>query len=48
MTAISCSPFSGDRTFPFSASKLFSLARVTKLRLETLPRDAFLWFANFF
>ena len=31
----------------FLASNLFFLAIVTTLRLETLPRDVFLWFASF-
>ena len=32
----------------FFAFKLFFLVIVTKLRLETLTRDVFLWFASFF
>ena len=46
MTAISCNPFLTTERF-FFASKLFFLAIVAKLRLETLPRDVFLWFASF-
>ena len=46
MTAISCNPISDDRKF-FFASKLFFLAIVAKIRLETLPLDVFFWFAKF-
>ena len=31
----------------FFASKLLFLAIVTKRRLDTLPRDVFLWFQSF-
>ena len=46
MTTISCNPFYDNRMF-FFATKLFFFAVVTKMRLEPLPRDVFLWFANF-
>ena len=46
MTANSCNHFLTTERI-FSASKLFFLAIVTTLRLETLPRDVFLWFASF-
>ena len=41
MTAISCDPFSDDRTFLLCFQVVF-LAIVAKLCRETLPRDAFL------
>ena len=47
MTAISCKPFFDDRTFLFCFQVVFFLATVAKLRLETLPRDVFLWLASF-
>ena len=46
MTAISCNLFFTTEQFLF-ASKLFFLAIVATLRLETLPRDVFLMFASF-
>ena len=46
MTAISCNPFSDDRTF-LLCFKVVSLVIVTKLRLEILPGDDLLWLASF-
>ena len=46
MAAISCNPFSDNKMFLFCFHDVF-LAIVTKRCLESLPRDVFLWFANF-
>ena len=46
MTAISLNHFLTTERF-FFASKLFFLAIVAKLRLETLARDVFLKLASF-
>ena len=46
MSVISCNPFSDNRTFLLCFQVVF-FALVTKLRLETLPRDVFLWLASF-